>query len=497
MRSLVYERGAVAGLATPRGVGATRRLVTSIDMRSWPVEFTIVLVTVLALLAVTHDYVAWGNGRDDPAQGNAGVHQRHPIELRPPDQHSLLVPMAPYRPPAPDESALEVYAYEYAALVYSEPKSRAPAIGIVRRGTALHSVKRIAAGSCKGRYWYQLRTSGYACLNKGFSETRSSVRQPRPDLSRALPFKYGRVNTRRALRYYRMPARAEQHTVERARAARKPLPDYVEKQLNGDYFIAIDRIERDGDRSFYRTIPGRYVHTDDVDIKPEPAMHGEILRKGVELPIAFVYGRPEAEVFASEDGRVRVIGTAHKHARYFARRIVRWGQREVVLSPRGYGVAREHVRIARRRARPASVGATTRWIHVDLTEQTLVAYRGDRPVFATLISSGRKGYDTPPGMFRIREKHKTVTMRGADPVDGPYEVSEVPWTMYYSGSYALHGAYWHDDFGKVRSHGCTNLSPIDARWLFNFTDGDIPDGWHARRNLDGTLVFVTRDAPAG
>ena len=84
-------------------------------------------------------------------------------------------------------------------------------------------------------------------------------------------------------------------------------------------------------------------------------------------------------------------------------------------------------------------------------------------------------------------------MRGEDPVDGPYEVSEVPWTMYYSGSYALHGAYWHDDFGKTRSHGCTNLAPADARWLFQYTDGRVPSSWHALRQLEGTPVYITRD----
>jgi hypothetical protein len=87
-------------------------------------------------------------------------------------------------------------------------------------------------------------------------------------------------------------------------------------------------------------------------------------------------------------------------------------------------------------------------------------------------------------------------MRGEDPVEGPYEVGDVPWTMFYQNSYALHGAYWHNTFGRVRSHGCTNLSPIDARWLFHFTDDEVPAGWHARRQLKhGTWVWFTRGEP--
>jgi lipoprotein-anchoring transpeptidase ErfK/SrfK len=115
-------------------------------------------------------------------------------------------------------------------------------------------------------------------------------------------------------------------------------------------------------------------------------------------------------------------------------------------------------------------------------------------VFATLVSSGKPGHDTPTGAFRVRHKHVSTTMRGEDPIDGPYEVEEVPWTMYYSGGYALHGAYWHDAFGRVRSHGCTNIAPADARWLLRWTDPPLPAGWHSirrRPNTAGTLVYIT------
>jgi hypothetical protein len=83
-------------------------------------------------------------------------------------------------------------------------------------------------------------------------------------------------------------------------------------------------------------------------------------------------------------------------------------------------------------------------------------------------------------------------MDGSDPVDGDFEVEEVPWTMYYWGSFALHGAYWHDDFGQVRSHGCTNLAPADARWLFEWSSPSVPDGWHGYRNSRGTWVWLSR-----
>ncbi|MBX3224568.1 MAG: L,D-transpeptidase, partial [Labilithrix sp.] len=123
----------------------------------------------------------------------------------------------------------------------------------------------------------------------------------------------------------------------------------------------------------------------------------------------------------------------------------------------GFWVRLPELRVAKPEV-PADVGADERWIDVDLTRQQLVAFEGRRPVFATLISSGRRNpYDperdfaTPPGTFRIREKHVTTTMDGDVASDGPYSIEDVPWVMYYQGSYALHGAFWHDSFGNVRS----------------------------------------------
>jgi len=186
-----------------------------------------------------------------------------------------------------------------------------------------------------------------------------------------------------------------------------------------------------------------------------------------------------------------VVGEAEVYARFSVRDQTRLGDARFVVDAEGRALRREHVRIARRIERPERVPEGVRWIHVDLSEQTLVAYESDRPIYATLVSTGREGYETPRGTFRVREKYVGTTMRGEDPVDGPYEVEEVPWTQYYWRSYAIHGAYWHDAFGEVRSHGCTNLAPADARFLFQWTSPRVPDGWHARRLRAGTRLHFS------
>ncbi len=76
---------------------------------------------------------------------------------------------------------------------------------------------------------------------------------------------------------------------------------------------------------------------------------------------------------------------------------------------------------------------------------------------------------------RSRDPEYGVTVRrGA----AGFELRDVPWIQYFASGYALHGAYWHDVFGIPRSHGCINLAPIDARYVFMWTDPPVPSGWH-------------------
>ncbi len=140
-----------------------------------------------------------------------------------------------------------------------------------------------------------------------------------------------------------------------------------------------------------------------------------------------------------------------------------------------------------------------RWIDVDLASQTLVAYEGPRPVFATIVSTGRgpRGSElaTRTGTFRIWVKVFTAKMDNLDKEDADrhYAIEDVPWVQFFDKAIALHGAFWHRDFGRVHSHGCVNLAPLDARWLFAFTGPHVPSGWTAALPTKierGTVVRV-------
>jgi lipoprotein-anchoring transpeptidase ErfK/SrfK len=134
-----------------------------------------------------------------------------------------------------------------------------------------------------------------------------------------------------------------------------------------------------------------------------------------------------------------------------------------------------------------------KWIRVDLSEQTVVAYEDNKPVRAFIISSGLPRTPTVTGEFRIRTKVKAQTMSGGT---GAYYYSlpGVKWVQYFYGDYSFHGTYWHNDFGQPKSHGCINMTNADAKWLFDWA-GPVWDGktiWFgSTKENPGTLVIVT------
>jgi lipoprotein-anchoring transpeptidase ErfK/SrfK len=100
---------------------------------------------------------------------------------------------------------------------------------------------------------------------------------------------------------------------------------------------------------------------------------------------------------------------------------------------------------------------------VDLSSQTVRAYQGNTAVRSMVVSTGIARYPTPTGRFRIYAKYPSVTMSGPG-----YYLTGVPHTMYFYRGYALHGTYWHRNFGRPMSHGCINLTRGDAAWMYSW-----------------------------
>lgn len=147
------------------------------------------------------------------------------------------------------------------------------------------------------------------------------------------------------------------------------------------------------------------------------------------------------------------------------------------------------------------LGSTTaadgseKWIEVDISDQRLYGWEGDRKVFEFKTSTGRPGYDTVQGEFRVWRKVKSQRYRGGVPgTSGYYNLPNVPYSLFFHKGYAIHGAYWHNDFGiSRRSSGCVNLQPEEAGIVFNWAGPDLASDVNAINSTEenpGVRVVV-------
>ncbi len=224
---------------------------------------------------------------------------------------------------------------------------------------------------------------------------------------------------------------------------------------------------------------------------------------GLTLPIAFVWPRGGGTT-AWTRGAARGGGSRQQLKWRTAVPVLETHQDNgAVVAYRigdGEWIDAANVRVAKPMPPPAGVKPGERWLDVDLDLQIVVAYEGDLPVYATMMSGGLKDSPTETGVYRIWKKVAETDMKGLSGED-PYSVATVPWTQFFSPEkgLALHTSYWHDRFGYPKSHGCVNLSPRDARWLYFFTDPQVPPGWSMAAGVveaPGSVVRVrSKDDP--
>lgn len=267
------------------------------------------------------------------------------------------------------------------------------------------------------------------------------------------------------------------------------------KRMVKGFFVAVDKTFGWNDRLWYRTTNGLVAPTDRMWINKPPESHGMDFPEGV-TQIAFASMDKAGKFELSKDGKKmkengklpRFSGMGLTGKTLEVDKVL---YRETTEGP---WLKDAQVALTLPGPRPSDVGDQEKWVDVNLGTKTLVLMVGDKPVYATLISPGKrsrnkkKNHATPTGQWRIREKHVAVTMDG-DGAGGdlPYSIDDVPYVAYFKGSYALHGAFWHSNFGREMSHGCVNLSPLDAKKVFGWTEPQLPRGWHA--------VFSTKDHP--
>jgi hypothetical protein len=441
--------------------------------------------------------------------------------------------------PLPDEPLLAALARE--TLIFAQPSYQARRIGYLRAG-AVVTRRATPAGhaGCAGG-WYAIAPEGYVCagraatLDVGQSLVRAARR--RPDRLAGLPYSYGRSRQPTPHFYTRLPARAEWLAVEsdgspherRAKALGwsaawetapfEATPDFLSdgspaplpwgaprttaletgRALAGSGFAFIAFYERDG-RRFGMTTDFSLVALDRVVPVESSSFHGLALSDGVTLPVAFVMSR-SAHVYradAAGRGLALVRPLAYREAVALSGQSKSFGGAKFVETRDGHYLHDARLlKVMPLANLPSFVKPEQTWVDVSVQQQVLVAYRGAEPVYVTLVSTGVDGLGDPEathstvrGTFAVQSKHVTATM-DSDEEGDEYDLRDVPYVQYFERGYALHAAYWHDGFGAPRSHGCINLSPPDARWLFQFTDPPVPEKWHGALAVRGaTLVHV-------
>jgi len=266
--------------------------------------------------------------------------------------------------------------------------------------------------------------------------------------------------------------------------------DVLAQRMVKGFYVAVDRTFRWSGRTWYKTTKRMVVPADRFGVAGPSDFKGVELGSEWQLPLAWVYGglesAPTYEIDA-EHKRVKQNGKADHFAPIQLTDETAEIKGVVYLALKsGNWVKRSQVRVTAPGSPPEGLKEGERWVDVNLAQQSLVLFDGTKPLYATLISTGKsskikdKDHSTPTGIWRIREKHITTTMDGDGTAAGdlPYSIEDVPYVMYFFKSYAVHGAFWHRNYGTQMSHGCVNLSPLDAKRIFFMTDPKMPEGWH-------------------
>lgn len=353
--------------------------------------------------------------------------------------------------------------------LWREPRGDAPRRGSVRLGVSLPIFGARHGGvGCPSR-WLLVGPQAWLCQNQASLSAGGPLAAggwpPRP--ADGLPFRYHFVGRGGAQGYAR---------VEFADDAAP------ERELEPGFALAIVEERTKGGQSYGRSRQGLWVPMRDLVPARATGFRGERVEGG-GLDVAFTY-LEKTPVYAKPEPGARPAGAPLARLRSL-RVLEQVGRGERVFYRVGEGewVRAADVRRPLEAPAPADALPGERWVDVELATQTLVAYEGARPVYATLVSTGRgaQGTDaaTPRGVHRVWVKLVSSTMDNLEDEDAAshYAIEDVPYVQFFAKAVGFHGTFWHDGFGRVRSHGCVNLSPLDAQWLFGFGGPRLPAGW--------------------
>lgn len=374
-------------------------------------------------------------------------------------------------PPLPrDARSIEVL--DDGAYVLVAPHDGSARRGTLMRGAHLGIRGRVIGDGCSTGSYFAIEPDGFVC-GRYVRLSAAAPDEATTPAARPLPFEYA-VVTVDGTRGYAQPRDAD-------------ADEYYEAYGAGFGLAIASHTTYRGQR-FARTFRGVFVEEEALRYVSSPEFRGTEITS--TLNVAWVIAR---------EAIVRNAARGHEVTRL--PRLT-----EIQLDPAAEGqwlrmqdgtyiAARDVVR-PRLQDRPSEIAENARWVDVNVATQTMVAYEGSRPIFATAVSTGRRGAQTstPLGLHKVWAKLRTSDMDDLEreDVERNYAMQAVPWVQYFEHSNGFHAAFWHNRFGERHSHGCVNLSPHDARWLFDWSTPALPVGWSAILPREGEASLWVR-----
>jgi lipoprotein-anchoring transpeptidase ErfK/SrfK len=421
-----------------------------------------------------------------------------PVEPSPAEAVTLAEPPAP-EVPAP--SGIRVSTRT--TIVYAAPRYGSEMRGRIDRGAPFAIYGLVEGSGCDGEGWARAghrEGDGFVCLKSASATEAAPQVLPIVPEGQVVPFIYAKP---KADRKGKLLAEVPRWRTRHALTSGREPEDYLE--ANRQYAF-VDLRPIPGHGKIYEDADERVVLARDMRPEQPSDFHGRVL---AERPIAegrmaaWVSSR-EAEMRAEPKASAPVAAVPAFHAELDAlAEIQQVGRRRWVVVPDALGpgvpgyIETTMVRMYEPGPALDDIGDEETWVDVDVGQQTLAVMQGQRPIFVTLISSGtgsKPNTATPRGVYRIRNKVAFGAMRNRpeDAEESPYHVEAVPWVQYFYRRFALHGAYWHDGFGHRKSHGCVNLAPRDARYVYGLTTPNVPPGWMSSYEHAGEIGSVVR-----
>jgi len=446
---------------------------------------------------------------------------------------------APKKPTTP---GFELASIGKETWIYAAPGWKSQRIGYLRAGAVVVRKEKPRSRANCAEGWYAIEPRGYVCVGTyatlDVHHPVAEAARARPKRGDGLPYTYVMSRNPPPPLYSRLPTEKDLADIEPDLKAhlRKvgmtaldsayvppPEPESTPNALLYGFstpplagvvrskdallvgrakgrsgFALLSTFDHD-ERRYGLTTELAVIPVDRTRVIRTSAFVGVPLAEDASLPVAFIRSKQARHYIKNAQGNiVPEDKLAYRTGIALSGKTVRTGGANFLETNHGTYVREDQVvKLDPAEKMPSWAIAGQKWIDVSILKQSLVAYEGTKPVYATLVSTGadglgdpKKTHSTIQGVFRIHTKHVSVTMDGDD-VGDEFDLRDVPFVQYFTEGYALHAAYWHDDFGIPRSHGCVNLAPRDAAWLFEWTTPEVPKEWHAGMSLRGGTIVYT------